>query len=78
MSEEGAPARPAPKKRGPKPKPPGTLAADSRVNVTLDRAAQEALSAVQVRLAEHLGFAPTLTQTVLWLARRADQIKDKT
>lgn len=67
---DGTPA----KKRGPKPKPPGTLAIDTRKNVSLDADAQLGLVKLQGRLALRMGFVPTLTQTVLWLIARAESL----
>jgi hypothetical protein len=63
------------KRRGPKPKQPGERVSDTRVNVSLDRTAQEALVAVQERLEGEFGFKPNLTQTVHWLIARGSPPK---
>jgi hypothetical protein len=73
---DGTPkAQPAkePSKRGPKPRPPETLASATRKNVSLDAEAQQALSSVAEKLERKFGFRPTLTQTVLWLASRTPE-----
>lgn len=64
------------KRRGRPPLAKGALhtarAKDDRVNVSMDKPAQEALTSVQTKLADRLGFTPTITQTLLWLVSRAD------
>ena len=67
----------APKKRGPKPKPEGTRAIDSRVNVSMDVTAQEAIASLQTKLAARMGFTPTVTQTLMWVLSRADRLLEQ-
>ncbi len=57
------------KKRGRKPLPPEARVA--RKQVSLDADGQAALHVVVDMLEQRLGFRPTLTQTVIWLARNA-------
>jgi hypothetical protein len=65
------------KVRGPKPKPIEDLKQRSRVNVTMDPEAGQALAAFQEKLAARLGFMPTLTQTVTWLIKRAEPLLER-
>jgi len=57
------------KKRGRKPLPPEVRV--ERKNISLDVEAQTALHEVVDKLEQRLGFRPTLTQTILWLARNS-------
>lgn len=69
-------------KRGRPPLPQGALRAsrtkNDRVNVSMDRPAQEAIVSLQTRLADRFGFTPTITQTLLWLVSRADRLIGET
>lgn len=65
------------KKRGPKPRSPGTTtSAGNRRNVTLSREDADKLNAVQDRLEPRLGFRPTLSQTLSWLIRNAEHLPE--
>jgi hypothetical protein len=70
MSDEVTPQ--APKKRERKPKLPNESRRAARRNISLDAEAQAALGGIAEKLTAEFGFRPTLTQTVLWLASRAN------
>lgn len=60
------------RKRGRPPKSPGERTLSQRKIIALDANSQQVLALLQEKLTSNLGFRPTIAQTVMWLAVRAN------